>query len=153
MSLLEKIKYIQDNDINTFKLYIFRTPQNGFSFVLEEIIDISPYPYSAFSLPVGNPAYHNNVHDFMIHLFSGHKADYQEINVDIFLTIFDNLSELYFTYDQLIPNLISRFRHIRLNNKYVSDQEQSFFTWLGFSEFYPSRHISIDKKGYLPVYS
>lgn len=126
----------------SIQLYIYRYG-DYFGFIREEYDHYFHFYQMCYSVD-------DNIHAFMARYRSS--ADYRPISLELFYSIFDDTADFKMHQDEVIPRLMKRLRHIRLNNDYVSDEENDFFHWLGFDKFYPSRHIVISKNGFLPIY-
>lgn len=82
--------------------------------------------------------------------FLGDDYGYIPIDNQTFEEIGPRLGSWIFSFDVILPVLIPHLRAIRIRNDYVDDEAQKFFANLGFSEFFPSRHILMTKEGRLP---
>lgn len=126
-----------------FKLYFYRFEYKMLGVIVQEYDN-----YFHFS-GIGFPKVFENIETFMTRI---NVNSYHEIPISTYQNIFENLKDSWFyKEDDLIPFLIKYLRDIRIKNEYISDEENNFLNWLGFDKFYPSRHIVIDKIGYIPI--
>lgn len=126
------------------KLYMYRLDEKYIYFIRQEYDN---YFYIGIS---GSPIVEENIHSFMARRIPN--AKYIEVTLPMFQNVFDNLEQFMIPVESILQKLIKYLRDTRIKNEYVSDEENKLFSWLGFNEFYPSRHIVIDKNGYLPIY-
>lgn len=126
-------------------LYAYCIDKNYLGFVLEEYNN-----YFYIGIP-GGPIVDENIHAFMGRFAPN--SPYRNIDKSIFTAVFNHLEHFIVDMNSIVSTCIKYLRDTRLKNEYVSDEENSFFQWLGFNEFYPSRHIKITRSGYLPIYS
>lgn len=98
------------------------------------------------------PVVYDNIQHFASKMNINTK-DLHEVSIELFIKLFGENSDSSIVFEEYLPELLIRLRHIWINNQYLSDEDNDFLKWLGFNQFYPSRHIVISRNGFLPIYS